>query len=480
MSLTGNGIMTYRELDKIVVQIVYGFGVAFAIVLALEFLIFRSIRIALISIVPNLLPVCTCFVAMHLLKMDLRLDNAIVLCVAIGGLFNTTIHIVARIRQEIAAGATDTDAIVERALKAVGPASFYTAAVLSCGFAVLLLSNFPGFKQLGLFALVTMLTAFFSDVVFTTTFMALFYDWDGAFARARRFPRRPLGAPKATTTSSVSGRGDASHVNHSHAGARERWMSWRQMATAETIETSESHDQLPPGPSDGPFIQLKNWLFRLSEFLDDCHARYGDSFTIRLPRFPPMVFVSDPAAVKEVFTGDPDGTSAGQANLMLKPTLGQKSLLLLDGPHHRGRAQAPDAALPWRSAATCVPYAEIMREATRLTISGGKDAPGWPVGRYFPVHQQMKRITMIVMLRAVFGLEEGDEVRTPARPHRQAASHGQPPALLHDGRRQRGHSQAAPARAVYAFAVVYLSSIARRGGRDLQPRDRGATAKRRV
>jgi predicted RND superfamily exporter protein len=194
VSLTGNGVMTYRELDKIVVQIVYGFGVAFAIVLALEFLIFRSIRIALISIVPNLLPVCTCFVAMHLLRMDLRLDNALVLCLSIGALFNTTIHIVARIRQEIAAGATDTDAIVERALKAVGPASFYTAAVLSCGFAVLLLSNFPGFKQLGLFALVTMLTAFFSDVVFTTTFMALFYDWDGAFARARRSPRRPLGA----------------------------------------------------------------------------------------------------------------------------------------------------------------------------------------------------------------------------------------------------------------------------------------------
>jgi cytochrome P450 len=176
------------------------------------------------------------------------------------------------------------------------------------------------------------------------------------------------------------------------------------MATAETIETSESHDQLPPGPSDGPFIQLKNWLFRLSEFLDDCHARYGDSFTIRLPRFPPMVFVSDPAAVKEVFTGDPDGTSAGQANLMLKPTLGQKSLLLLDGPHHRAERKL---LMPPFHGDRMRAYAEIMREATRLTISGGKDAPGWPVGRYFPVHQQMKRITMIVMLRAVFGLEEG-------------------------------------------------------------------------
>jgi predicted RND superfamily exporter protein len=189
-SITGNGVVTYRELERIVVEILWGFVIAFGIVLVFELVIFRSVTIPLISILPNLVPIGACFLSMRLSHVGFRLDTSLVLCVSIGGLFNTTIHLVARMRLLVRSGVMDPDEIVERSLRSVGPASFYTAAILSLGFSALLLSSFPGLRALGGFAVITMITAFFSDAMFTTTSMRVFYRWRSAIARSGT--REPL------------------------------------------------------------------------------------------------------------------------------------------------------------------------------------------------------------------------------------------------------------------------------------------------
>jgi len=83
---------------------------------------------------------------------------------------------------------------------------------------VLLLSTFPGFNQLGFFALVTMLTAFFSDVVFTTSFMFLFYGWRRAFARAEK-PGRGDGRAEPDQGRAMYPVADRSAVNQLELGA---------------------------------------------------------------------------------------------------------------------------------------------------------------------------------------------------------------------------------------------------------------------
>ena len=70
-------------------------------VVLLVWLAFRSLRIALMSVVPNLLPAIACFLALRAFDMGLRIDSALVLCISIGGLFNTTIHFAARVRQRL-------------------------------------------------------------------------------------------------------------------------------------------------------------------------------------------------------------------------------------------------------------------------------------------------------------------------------------------------------------------------------------------
>jgi predicted RND superfamily exporter protein len=177
IALTGNGIVAYRELHKVVVDLVQGFAVAFALVFALQWLMFRSLRVAVISVIPNLIPVVLCFLTLKALALDLRLDSALVLCISIGGLFNTTIHLAARIRQTQRAVKRDPDFIVEKSLRAIGPAALFTSTILSAGFAVLILSSFPGLRTLGLLSMVTMLSAVICDIVISPILFRLFLRW---------------------------------------------------------------------------------------------------------------------------------------------------------------------------------------------------------------------------------------------------------------------------------------------------------------
>jgi predicted RND superfamily exporter protein len=183
-SMTGNGVIVYKECDQIVIEVLYGFITAFSIIVLLEWLMLRSLRIALISIVPNAVPVLVCFLTMKILRLDLRIDNSLVLCISVGGLFNTTIHLAARILQRLRAGESNPDAIVEHSMRLIGPPSFLTAAILSLGFAVLIFSSFPGLQALGVLSMVTLMTGFVSDMVITPVMMRLFYGWKRAIEGA--------------------------------------------------------------------------------------------------------------------------------------------------------------------------------------------------------------------------------------------------------------------------------------------------------
>jgi unspecific monooxygenase len=157
-----------------------------------------------------------------------------------------------------------------------------------------------------------------------------------------------------------------------------------------------------PGPRYSPALQTIHYLARPEAFLRGCHARYGDVFAIHTVIFGPEVCVVRPEAVKRVFTADPDKLRAGEANVALEPVVGKNSVLLLDGAEHVRQRRL---MLPPFHGDRMRAYASTMRELTDRMIDS------WPIGRELSLHPYMQKLTLGVILRTIFGLEDGSRNR---------------------------------------------------------------------
>src|SRR6185437_7674252 len=124
----------------------------------------------------------------------------------------------------------------------------------------------------------------------------------------------------------------------------------------------------------------------------------GDAFSVRFLGFErPMVMISDPAAVKALYTERRNGLPPGRS-FALEPILGARSVLLLEGEEHIARRRL---MLPPFHGERMRSYEATVGEIVTAEIDS------WQLGREFPIHARMQAITLEVILRAVFGVAEG-------------------------------------------------------------------------
>ena len=130
--------------------------------------------------------------------------------------------------------------------------------------------------------------------------------------------------------------------------------------------------------------------------------RYGDVFSSRFPIFGRVVYIADPALVKEVFRGDATTFHAGEANtLALGDALGAHSLLTLDEERHLSQRKL---LLPPFHGQSVRRYVDVMAEATEREVAR------WPVGEQIELRPRMQAITLDVILRAVFGVRDDERM----------------------------------------------------------------------
>ncbi len=161
--------------------------------------------------------------------------------------------------------------------------------------------------------------------------------------------------------------------------------------------------ELPPGPRTPAAAQALSYARNPLGFLSQHQRRYGDIFTIRFPYFGSVVYVARPDLVKAVFTGSPAVFHAGEANAtVLEPALGPNSVLTLDDePHMRQRK----LLLPPFHGERVQRYGELIVEVTR------EEMESWPLGEPFALRPHTQRITLAVIMRAVFGVHDEDRLR---------------------------------------------------------------------
>ncbi len=155
---------------------------------------------------------------------------------------------------------------------------------------------------------------------------------------------------------------------------------------------------LPPELPRGPLWQTLAWSFRPLAFMARGREEIGDAFSVRFLGFErPMVMISDPAAVKALYTERRNGLPPGRA-FTLEPILGARSVLLLEGEEHIARRRL---MLPPFHGERMRSYEATVGEIVTAEIDS------WQPGSEFPIHGRMQAITLEVILRAVFGVAEG-------------------------------------------------------------------------
>ena len=130
-------------------------------------------------------------------------------------------------------------------------------------------------------------------------------------------------------------------------------------------------DVLPPGPRWPPALQSLG-MAQLPRFLDSCHRRYGDRFTVRLGRFGTFVYLVDPEDIRSVFHGDDGVFHAGEANApFLGRVLGSSSVLVTDDEVHLRQRRRLSGPFHGDSVARLAAWCRTWRQ---LTLAPGRSA----------------------------------------------------------------------------------------------------------
>jgi cytochrome P450 family 138 len=151
---------------------------------------------------------------------------------------------------------------------------------------------------------------------------------------------------------------------------------------------------LPPGPLTPRFVQAAYALTHAQRGMRRMRDRYGDAFTINMPAFGRALVISDPAEVRQLLRAGFDVADNLERNL--GRVLGPGSLFALRGEEHHRRRRLLVPPFHGRRLAA---YERIVEEETVRELAS------WPRGRAFASLPSMMRITLNVILRAVFGAE---------------------------------------------------------------------------
>ncbi len=154
---------------------------------------------------------------------------------------------------------------------------------------------------------------------------------------------------------------------------------------------------LPPGPRAPAIAQTVAWALAPTWLMEQCARRLGETFTLTFaPSGLKLVMLSDPQDVRALFTAPAEIAPSAAGNSPVAPIMGPSSVITLTGEEHMRQRKL---LLPPFHGERMREYEEVIVRATR------RDMASWPLGRPMRLQERTRRITLEVILRAVFGVE---------------------------------------------------------------------------
>ncbi len=162
--LTGTLVLLTGTTSDIVAGQIESLSVALGVIFIVMSAMFLSLRIGLLAILPNVLPIMLFFGVMGWLGILLNLGTSLIAAIALGIAVDSTVHYMARLNLEVK-GETDQAAAITRVVKTVGVPIFYTTIALFFGFLTFAFSSFVPIQNFGILSAVTMAMALVANLL---------------------------------------------------------------------------------------------------------------------------------------------------------------------------------------------------------------------------------------------------------------------------------------------------------------------------
>lgn len=195
--VTGTVVAAARNMRSFIGDLGLSLAVASVLIFVVLTFAFRSLRLGLISIVPNALPLLVTAAGLVLLGYPLQITSALTFSLCLGLAVDDTIHVMMRYRQLISAAndpksdssdqpvpaqQADDGWAIRETINQVGPALAITTAILVSGFGAMLISPMPGIQMFSLLGCIILVTAFVGDLLVLPAMLFV-------FARKKSFDR---------------------------------------------------------------------------------------------------------------------------------------------------------------------------------------------------------------------------------------------------------------------------------------------------
>ena len=165
VQLTGKALLFQKGTSYLVRNLIISLGLAILLIAGLMAWMFRSFKMILVSLIPNVLPLLITAGAMGFMGVPIKPSTILVFSIAFGISVDDTIHFLAKYRQELKANNWKIKRSVYAALRETGVSMFYTSIVLFFGFSVFMISSFGGTVALGGLVSATLLFAMLSNLL---------------------------------------------------------------------------------------------------------------------------------------------------------------------------------------------------------------------------------------------------------------------------------------------------------------------------
>ncbi|MEM7297957.1 MAG: MMPL family transporter, partial [Bacteroidota bacterium] len=165
VNVTGTTLMFIKGNKFLIENLLTSMLIAFFIIALIMGLLFRNVKMIIISIIPNIIPLLITAGIMGYFGIPLKPSTALIFSIVFGISVDDSIHFLAKYRQELFAKKFDVSEAISKSIRETGSSMIYTSIILFCGFIIFVLSEFGGTIALGKLTSITLFFAMLTNVV---------------------------------------------------------------------------------------------------------------------------------------------------------------------------------------------------------------------------------------------------------------------------------------------------------------------------